>query len=236
MLSSTSDRRPLVLRYAAFVILLCVVPLSQGFAAGFDVRPVMLETDNGLAAVTVSNPGANRIYVQGTIYGWSYNAAGVGELAVVPDVIVSPPATWIEPGSEYRFRLSVPEASPGDELSYRLLLAEVPTRKALTSGAVVMIVTQSIPIFSQGESIEPASLSATVEDSTLSIYNTGGRHVRVAKLEQDGEVVKSGLLGYALRESRLAIPLTAPIHPGPIEISTDRGQQTIVVSQGDDDA
>jgi fimbrial chaperone protein len=216
---------------SALVTLLWLAPLAQVFAAGFEIRPVLVETTDGLGVLTVSNPGATRIYLQGTLYGWSYSADGVEVLEAISNVIVSPPATWIEPSSEYRFRLRVPQAAPGQELSFRLLLAEVPTRDAFTNGAVVMAVTQSIPIFSQGKSLKPPSLSATIAGSTLSIRNSGGRHVRIAQLKQDDQVVKDGLVGYALSGATLTVPLTAPVRPGRIEFTTDLGPQTIVVTE-----
>ena len=216
---------------SALVTLLWLAPLTQVFPAGLEVRPVLVETTDGLAALTIRNTGATRIYLQGTLYGWSYNADGVEMLAAVPDVIVSPPATWIEPGTEYRFRLSVPQAAPGQELSFRLLLAEVPTRDTLINGGVLMTVTQSIPVFSQGKSLKHPSLSATIAGSTLLIRNNGERHARIAQLMQDGEVGKRVLLGYALSGSVLAIPLTTPVHPGHIKISTGLGPQTIVVTE-----
>lgn len=220
----------MALRFA-LVTLLWLAPLAQVFPAGLEVRPVLVETTDGLGSLTVRNTGETRVYLQGTLYGWSYNADGQELLTAVPDVIVSPPATWIEPGTEYRFRLSVPQAGAGEERSFRLLLAEVPTRDALTNGGVVMAVTQSIPVFSHGGSLKPPSLSATIADSTLLIRNNGGRHARIAQLMQDGEVVKPGLLGYALSGSVLAVPLKAPIHPGQIEITTGLGPQTIVVTE-----
>ncbi|MGA7966888.1 MAG: fimbria/pilus periplasmic chaperone [Gammaproteobacteria bacterium] len=215
----------------ALAALLWLAPLAQVFAAGFEVRPVLVETADGLGTLTVSNPGATRLYIQGTLYRWSYDTDGVQVLAAVPNVIVSPPATWIKPGSEYRFRLKVPQAAPGQELSFRLLLSEVPTRDTITNGAVMMTVTQSIPVFSEGKSLKSPSLSATLVGSTLLIHNSGGRHVRIAQLMQDGRVVKSGLVGYALSGSLLAVHLKIPIHPGRIEFTTDLGLQTLVVTE-----
>lgn len=224
-----------LLRVLAWVTVLSLAPLVHILAAGFEVRPVLVETTDGLGSLTVSNPGETRLYVQGTLRAWSYDAQGVEQLKDVSNVIVSPPATWIEPESEYRFRLSVPKAEPGEELSFRLLLSEVPTRDALTSGVVLITVTQSIPVFSQDNSVKPPRLSATVNGTTLLIRNSGGRHVRIAQLMQDGQVLKSGLVGYALSRSVLQIQLDTPLHPGRIQFSSELGQQSIVVAgQGND--
>lgn len=224
------DGQPL-LRRSGLLALLCLVPFAQGFAAGFEVRPVLVETGNGLGLLTVSNPGDTRIYIQGTLYRWSHNADGVDALAEAPDAIVSPPATWLEPKSEYRIRIKVPKAPPGQELAFRLLLTEVPERDAITSGSVVMAVTQSIPVFSQAAMLKSPSLSATITGSTLSIRNSGGRHLRIAQLTQDGQILKSGLVGYALSGSTLTVKLSAPIHTGRIAFTSDLGPQFIDVTE-----
>lgn len=107
MLLSTFDHAPgEMLRLSVWVTLLWVAPLTHVFAAGFEVRPVLVETTDGLGSLTVSNPGETRIYIQGTLRAWSYDDDGVEQLIDASNVIVSPPATWIEPESEYRFRLA----------------------------------------------------------------------------------------------------------------------------------
>lgn len=228
----TSDDAPgEMLRRLAWVTVLSLAPFAHVLAAGFEVRPVLVETADGLGSLTVNNPGETRIYIQGTLRAWAYSDDGVEELKDASNVIVSPPATWIEPESEYRFRLSVPKAEPGEELSFRLLLSEVPTRDALTSGVVLITVTQSIPVFSQGESVPAPRLSARINGTALLIRNTGGRHVRIAQLMQDDQLVKSGLVGYALGGSVLAVQLDAPIQPGRIQFTSELGPQSMAVTR-----
>ena len=124
-----------------FAALLSVAPLQQGFAAGFEVHPLKIETTSGLGTLSVSNPGDVRIYIEGIIYRWSQNAEGADVLDAAPGAVVSPPAIWVEPHTEYRIRFQVPKAPPKGEGYYRILLTQIPVPKAAVGDHVMIAVT-----------------------------------------------------------------------------------------------
>ena len=60
-------------------------------AAGFDARPVTIETrDGNVASITVTNPGDRKIYLQNTVHEWRQDASGKDVLTESPGAIISP--------------------------------------------------------------------------------------------------------------------------------------------------
>jgi fimbrial chaperone protein len=205
-----------------------VMAPAAASAEGFEMRPLLIETSDGLGSLTVSNPGNRRIYIEASIYKWLKGPDGADVLEPSPDAIVSPPATWLEPRSEYRVRLRVPTPPPGKELPFRLVLTQVPSRDDIVSGHVVLAVTQSIPVFAEPDALPPPSLNARVGGpQRLILRNDGGRRVRVSRIVQDGRELMPGLAGYVLGGSALQVDLKAPIHRGRIQFDTDLGPRTL---------
>lgn len=216
-----------------FVVFVFCASCVQVFASGgFAVRPISIDTSDGNGSLSISNSGAQRIYISAIVYKWTLDENGVDQLTLAPDAVVSPPAMWIEPLSDYTIRVRVPASPEGKEGTYRLLLSQVPTREDETSGGVVIAVTQSIPIFSQPAALSPAALSARIiGPEQLLISNEGGRRVRITDLGQDDQLMLEGLVGYALGESKLKVLTKSPIHPGNIQVMTDLGPLQIDVKE-----
>ena len=192
------------------------------------MRPVSVETTDGNGALSVSNPGANPIYVEAAIYRWTHDASGADLLAHLDEAIVSPAGTWIGSQAEYRFRFKVPKATSGPEATYRVLLTQVPSRDELAAGRVVTAVTQSIPVFVQPDALAPPVLSGVfVNEHLILIRNAGGRRLRIIGLSQEGQSVATGLVGYALGDSTLRVALRLPVHAGRLDVATDLGPRSI---------
>jgi P pilus assembly chaperone PapD len=76
----TTHRRTLAI---ALAVAACAVASSPSpRAAGFDARPVTIETRGGnVAAITVTNPGDHKIYLQNSVQEWRQDPSGQDTLS-----------------------------------------------------------------------------------------------------------------------------------------------------------
>ena len=221
-----SARRTLLVTAACMAGLLSH-PLSPD-AAGFDARPVTIETQGGnVASITVTNPGDRRIYLQNSVHEWRQDASGKDVLTESQAAVVSPPGIWVQPGATYNLRIQLPPA--GDrELSFRVILQQLPDRSEIQAGRIVFAVTQSLPAFSEPAQLTPAVLRARLVDPQhVLISNDGGRRARLADIKADGQIVGPGLAGYALAHSSVLVALKSPVRGDRLEIDTDKGRRVV---------
>src|SRR3981081_4492049 len=74
-------------------------------AAGFDARPVTIETRGGnIASITVTNPGDRKIYLQNSVHEWRQDPSGQDVLTEASEAIVSPPGNGLQPGGTTTLR------------------------------------------------------------------------------------------------------------------------------------
>lgn len=216
-------------RIGAFIVSCLVCLITSGAQAeGFDVRPVILEAKGGLATFTVANPGTARIYIETSVMEWSKDADGKDLLKESAEAVASPPGIWVPAGASYLVRVSLPPPRGNQERAFRVLAQQVPDRSSFTAGRIVFAVTQSLPAFSQPDSMAPPTLSATLRGTTLMITNSGGRRSRIQAVRQDGRTLATGLLGYALAGTTSAIPVPG-LHAGHVDIDTDLGPRALEV-------
>src|SRR5260370_22427613 len=124
-------------------------------AAGFDARPVTIETRGGnVAAITVTNPGDRKIYLQNSVQEWRQDPSGQDTLGDTPAAIVSPPGMWVQPGATYNLRVQLPPASDR-ELAFRVILQQLPHRSEIKAGRIVYELTQSLPPSSEPAQTTP---------------------------------------------------------------------------------
>jgi len=211
---------------AAFMALVS----SPARADGFDARPVIIETRDGLGAIVITNPGDRRIYLETIVYDWSQDVAGHDVLAEADAAIASPPAMWVGPHSTYNLRVRLPVSEGGRERAYRVLIKQLPDRSDITAGRIVFALTQSLPAFAEPADLQPPALRGRLVDARhILISNDGGRRARIANIAQDGHIVAPGLNGYALSHSAVEILLPSPVHAGAIDLETDAGRKTLAL-------
>src|SRR6202045_3135379 len=199
-------------------------------AAGFDARPVTIETHGGnVASITVTNPGERKIYLQNSVHDWRQDPSGQDVLTESSAAIVSPPGMWIQPGATYNLRIQLPPANDR-EVAYRVILQQLPDKSEIQAGRIVFAVTQSLPAFAEPAQPTPAVLRARLVDPRhLLITNDGGRRARLADIKADGQVVGPGLVGYALAHSSVLVALKSPVRGGSVEIDTDQGRRVFEI-------
>src|SRR5258708_37244749 len=111
----------------ALAVAVCAVASSPSpRAAGFDARPVTIETRGGnVAAITVTNPGDRKIYLQNSVQEWRQGPSGQDLLRDTPAAILSPPRMWGQPGAPYNLRIQLPPARD-PELALPRVLPQLP--------------------------------------------------------------------------------------------------------------
>jgi fimbrial chaperone protein len=191
-------------------------------AAALHVTPVNLRLEIGQQAVgmTLSNVSSRPLTAQVRVFAWSQ---GLSEdtLSAQQEVVASPPIVSVAAGGEQYVRVvRVDHSAPDKELTYRLLIDELPDPNAAgVNGAVDIRLRYSIPLFVMPVRAQPDAelkweLSRRTGAYFVKVTNSGGLHaqlsaVRLIQADGTSASVSDGLLGYALagnaREWRLPI-------------------------------
>lgn len=157
----------------------------SALAGTFSISPLRAELSAAVqnAAFTMRNPEPAPVVVQAQVLLWEQQD-GVDRLTPTRDVMVSPAVFTIPANGSQLVRVAL--RRPADqrlELSYRLLLTEVPQRTDSQITALSMALQLSLPIF-----VEPAALTAPRLEWTsaaerdgvaLTARNTGTSHARI---------------------------------------------------------
>jgi fimbrial chaperone protein len=194
----------------AFAASLLGTPLA--FASTLSVSPVLVQVPAPAktSSVMLYNQSEAMLPVQLRLFRWVKNA-GVDELVPTTDVVASPPAARLKPGSEYTVRIVRVAKTPVEgEESYRLLVDQIPAPSEMNGTNVRFVVRHSIPVFFSEPQVVPPRLSweAHLADGRLIITarNDGERRVRLSGLtvRSSSGTTRSfgeGLSGYVLGKS-----------------------------------
>ncbi len=212
------------------VVLTANLPVQASTLLLWPIYPV-IESGQNASALWVENRGINPVFLQLRIYAWR-QVAGANQYEEQENVLGSPPMMQIEPGQRQLIRLiqqSAPKA--GVEAAWRLVLDEIPIqpeqKQANVSASINLQMRYSLPLFSYGAGLDfqqnkddaGHGLSWRVENThagrRLVIINKGRIHARITNLYFAGQeragIKKSGLIGYVLAHSQLAIPLQSSV-------------------------
>lgn len=161
---------------------LCTMP-TWVLCAAVEVAPVSHELAPGQAAISMTV--TNRADVETTLQvrGYVWTQDGVRDnLVPAADLLVAPAIFNIAPGHSQVLRVRVPAAAAGHEMSYRLLIDELPSPG--DASQVRMLLRLSVPVFAQGNAVRAAHLLARIDPAggTVTLVNEGGRRSRVHEL------------------------------------------------------
>jgi fimbrial chaperone protein len=157
----------------------------SALAGTFSISPLRAELSAAAqnAAFTMRNPDSAPVVVQAQVLLWEQED-GTDRLTPTRDVMVSPAVFTIPANGSQLVRVALRRpADPRLELSYRLLLTEVPQKTDSQVTALNMALQLSLPVF-----VEPAALAAprlewtSAPDSNgvaLTARNTGTSHARI---------------------------------------------------------
>jgi fimbrial chaperone protein len=229
---------------SAATIVAVLGAMQQARAAILEVAPVRLQfepTQQG-QELKLSNTGSVAVDAQVRVMTWTQEN-GQERLTPVPagEVVASPPIMHIESGKQQLVRvIRVHPTAPSSELSYRVLIDELPKRGLPNGTGVVVLMRYSIPVFvrtaSQPAPSQQKNAAAPRTDlsrvhaqvvagpdgkAQLRVSNDGGHALRISALSTvtpGGQIqnVNSGLVGYVLAGQRMAWPLNVPypLSPG----------------------
>ncbi|HPU14962.1 MAG TPA: fimbria/pilus periplasmic chaperone [Polymorphobacter sp.] len=118
-------------------------------AQSLTVSPVNIEVPSGQStvAITVTNTGDMATKYQIRPFAWSQDADGNDVLTPTSEVMVSPPLGSIAPAADQTVRLKLRRPPQAKELSYRIILDQLPG--PAVGGGTRMVLRFSIPIFAQ---------------------------------------------------------------------------------------
>ena len=212
--------------------LVAAVPVSTATAGSLRVAPILLEVPapGATTKLNLRNEGDRILHVQIRVFRWT-GTQSEPTLEPTTDVVVSPPAAALTPGTEYVVRVVRVTRQPvAGEESYRVLVDELPDAAADRANTVRFAFRYSIPVFFSAASASAAdvSWSMAVKGNTtvLTASNAGGRRARLANLKViDGNgrtlIQRPGLFGYALGKSVAAwtLPTAGNAAPrGPLKV------------------
>lgn len=161
---------------------------SPARAGSFAISPVRVELSRAAAtgALTIRNQEAAPVVVQAELLAWD-QADGEDRLAPTRDVLVSPAVFTLAAGGSQLVRVALRrDADPQRELSYRLLLTEVPSGAGPSATGLNVALRLSLPVFVAPDRPAAARVgwSASREAGgslALTARNSGDAHARVLR-------------------------------------------------------
>jgi fimbrial chaperone protein len=159
---------------------------AQAVAGSFSISPVRVDlaAQSTTGVVTIRNQEEQPVVVQAETMLWQQTNAG-DQLAPTRDVLVTPAVFTIPPKGAQVVRLALRrDADPHMELSYRLILTEVPQQAAPGFNGLNMALQMSLPIFiaAQAPTAPQVRWSASRSPEgkvAITAQNTGSAHARV---------------------------------------------------------
>jgi fimbrial chaperone protein len=178
------------LKQAACRLFFFVIGASIASAGNIDVNPMRLtlSDSNQMGTITVRNKGSNPVPMQLEILNWLQNE-GNDVLTATREILANPPIFTIPAGGSQVIRLGLRRASDAQrELTYRIILQELPLPvKSDTSGAQ-MLMRISMPVFVLPEVVAKPVLSWQADhtskgDLKISAFNSGNAHIRISNFK-----------------------------------------------------
>lgn len=171
---------------------LYLAAVATAAAASFSVSPVRttLSAAKASDSLTVRNNGSEATVVQLEVNAWSQHE-GRDVLAPTKELLATPPIFTLPPGGTQIVRVGMRRAPDAQrELTYRLILQEVPPPPKPGFQGLQVALRLSIPVFVNPPVPAAASLrwSARREGAdkvVVSAFNEGNAHVQIAHFDLD---------------------------------------------------
>lgn len=186
------------------------LPSTQALAGTFAISPLRVELSSQAqtSALTLRNQDESPVVVQAEVLLWE-QSGGEDRLTPTRDVLVSP-AVFTLPGNGSQL-VRVALRRPVDdrnELSYRLILTEVPQQADPDFTGLNMALRLSLPVFvaptSPAEALLEWSIGRDADGAVLlSARNTGNAHTRIlgftaTPVAGHAPVFRQGVTAYVL--------------------------------------
>lgn len=234
---NTTSKHPC--RPVTYALLLALLmPWAAASAGVFSVTPVrlyMTPRDRAIA-VTLTNEGDTAVVLQADINSWSQKPDGTDELVLTEDLILAPPIIKLAPKARQVVRLALLKpADASKQLTYRMIIREVPEALPSTGIQVPIALALSMPVF-----ITPPAAKRQMDCSTspadatavnLRCSNTGTAYaqIREAAIKRGEQTLArfeggSYILPGASKTVSLKSEKTVPAGQAQLVITFDDGQ------------
>lgn len=221
----------------AFIGLALFLASQLALAGSFSVSPtrLTLSVQQSSGMLTVRNTSDEETVVQLQANAWSQQQEGSDVLKVTSDLIAVPPLFTLQPGASQVVRVGLRRAPAAEgELTYRLLLKEVPPPVEEGFTGLKVALNLSLPVFvlpPQGAAPELFWQMEYTPDGSpmLHLSNQGNAHTQVRKVDltgPDGAVIEGqNLPVYLLPGKGRSWPLAADTQNGRwnLRATTDAG-------------
>ena len=179
-----------VMTKAAFGIILLVMGASVASAASLGVSPVRvtLSESQSMGALTVRNDSTEPASLQMEMLNWS-QAEGQDVLTPTRELLANPPIFTVPAGGSQLVRVGLRRAPDGQrELTYRLVLQELPPPPNPDFNGTRMLMRISVPVFVLPKiDAKPVLLwqaTRTPQGALkISLTNNGNAHVQIANFK-----------------------------------------------------
>jgi fimbrial chaperone protein len=184
--------------------------LPSASAGSFGISPIRLElsTAEPTGTVTVRNEEDAPALIQAEAFVWSQPGAGE-QLDPTQDLIVSPGVFTLQPKATQLVRVALRRpVDPERELSYRLILEEVPPEASPDFTGLRMALRLSMPVFVEPpRPVEPDLEFTAARDAdsrlVLRADNRGAAHARIISfalipIDVDGATFQDSVATYVL--------------------------------------
>ncbi|MEJ7928753.1 fimbria/pilus periplasmic chaperone [Ramlibacter sp. AN1015] len=186
--------------------------------SGIQVSPVRIvfTPRDRIVTVTLGNDGAREVTVQAETLRWSQGPNGADVLEPTDEVVASPPLLKLAPGARKVIRLArLRRHLPEQELSYRLLVHELPSADAPAEKALNLrfTFTFSVPIFVAPRApMRDVRCQPAPDFASVTCRNEGNTFARVRRLslfQGEAELATSSPAAYLLPGTAKVLPIKA---------------------------
>lgn len=219
------------------MVALCVCTAVDSLAGSLAISPVRLTLAAGRTAgvVTVLNNDAQPTLVQVEVMRWSQSGSA-DRLETTREMLATPPVFTLPAGATQLVRVGMRGPMPAgtQEVSYRLLLKEVPPARESANQGVQIALNISMPVFVMpampAGSVPSLRWQARRADGALWLRadNDGPVHVQVTGVRLNGgEPLAQFSAGYVLPGAYHEWKLSQEIAPGgalSVVAQTDAGE------------
>ncbi len=227
---------------------------SDATAGTFHVAPLRVDVGgisrSGVITIRNDSP-TDSVVIQTRTFRWS-QPDGEDVNSPTTDLIVNPPIFTLKPGGQQVLRVGARDlrltASSDVELTYRLLLTEVPQARPDPDKGIVMTLNLSVPVYfeprtASGDKTPPKiTIRRNDKDNLVAqIVNEGSRSIKITNLQLVDRTTRALItqtegFRHVLSKSTILWPLKpypAPISNVAFVVTSDRGVDNLEINTVD---
>lgn len=218
-------------RFAALALSMIVLPALAG-QVNLAPSSFVLASNAGPQALTLSNPGSEKVTYQVSALALSETSDGQVMLTPSHDLLISPTLREVQPHTRQTIRII--NLKPSETAKYyRLSVRELPPPHNPLKTGMQLLVSYLVPVAYEPANAAPAQLTAHLEaDGSILVSNHGGRRAAINAVGPvDGKPWRAGAMGWVLPEGalRYSFPGVKLTHGQSIQIIDGKQPVTLTI-------